>query len=67
MELGPESVAASGLIQGPYSRNVVEDKFCELRSVGLASFLPRRLVSAPVTKALSHTPPAAYPARTSLK
>jgi hypothetical protein len=29
--------------------------------------LPRRIVSAPVIRALSHTPPAAYPATTSLK
>ena len=41
--------------------------FSEVRTLGLASFLLHGIVSAPVIKALSHTPPAAYPAMTSLK
>ena len=50
-----------------YSPECVEEVFSEVRPPILASFLLRRIVSTPVIKALSHTPPAAYPAMTSLK
>ena len=49
------------------SANFALTEFYEFRPLSLASFLLRRIVSAPVIKALSHTPPAAYPAKTSLK
>src|SRR5215216_2663687 len=50
-------------------QTVSEGEFSEVRLRGiLFSCLPlRRIVSAPVIRALSHTPPAAYPAMTSLK
>jgi hypothetical protein len=50
-----------------YSPKCVELEFSEVRPSVLASCLLRRIVSTPVIKALSHIPPAAYPARTSLK
>jgi hypothetical protein len=50
------------------STKFVVAEFYEVQLVGLFPCLPpRRIVSAPVIRALSHTPPAAYPAMTSLK
>ena len=78
--LGPtwkEGQAGPRRCQQPFSRiltawkansaNFALTEFYEFRPLSLASFLLRRIVSAPVIKALSHTPPAAYPAKTSLK
>src|SRR5215210_917781 len=49
------------------SANFAFTEFYEVRLSGFVSVFLLRIVSEPVIKALSHTPPAAYPAMTSLK